>query len=906
MKKLILAAVLWAGWVITAPAAPVTPEAIMAFETLEAPVLSDNGEVVAYVGRPDRGDPVGYLRRGDGHTFTLPRAADPQLSADGAYALFVTPPALLERENADKKERKALKSGRLLVNSRSGMQLRFERVKSAQFSHDGRFLLVWHEADEATDAPGEEKAESDNEPAPTLGSRLMIRDLKRSLNKTFERVHHLEVAADGFGIAFSTATGESAGNGIYRLDSDLNPILVWQESSGVSGDLALSRDGRHLAFTWGDDAVPKRQREHRVAYYFDEDLQWQDLNHADYLVSGFSELTFSRDAERLFIGRQARRPEVRTPEPYADNKALRDSETLLAHRQVQVWHGDDERIKPNEQNRFDEEFKRQYQGVWHLDDDLFIQLTDPLVPDLQLADNTRYLLAHSDQLYRKMISWAGFYRDWYLVDLRTGQRRRLVEQTLEADEPSLSPHDEAVIWHVRGALKWHDIKANRTVTLGKGFADEDHDYPSPAPGYGMGPWLEPGQGALVYDKYDVFQARGGELTRLTEGRDRQEIFRVVESDPEARWAQSQVPLLLHRHNEVTREEGLARYTVATETMEPWLRGSQRYRFVTKAKGSDAALFTLERYDRYPDLQRSLGWQGQLEQVSHLGKQLETLDWGRAQRISWRSRKGEVLSGVVITPPGYDGSAPLPTIVYFYRFMSDRLHQFPQMALNHRPNFPWFASEGYAVFLPDVRFEIGHPGRSTADALIPGVETLIRMGITDPDAVGLQGHSWAGYQSAQLVTLTDMFKAVVTGAPVANMTSAYTGIRLGSGLGRQFQYEAGQSRIGRSLYEAPELYIENSPVFHAEKINTPMVIMFGDRDDAVPWEQGIELYLAMRRLSKPVVMLQYEDEPHHLKKYPNKLDYSLKMMAFFNHTLKGAPAPHWWRDGVPYSPEDPKE
>ncbi|MGL4615498.1 MAG: alpha/beta hydrolase family protein, partial [Shewanella sp.] len=214
-------------------------------------------------------------------------------------------------------------------------------------------------------------------------------------------------------------------------------------------------------------------------------------------------------------------------------------------------------------------------------------------------------------------------------------------------------------------------------------------------------------------------------------------------------------------------------------------------------------------------------------------------------------------------------------------------------------FAWYINNGYAVFLPDIRFDIGYPGASAVQALTSGVQKLIDMGIAQPNAIGLHGHSWSGYQTAFAITQTKLFSAAVAGAPVANMTSAYSGIRHGTGMARQFQYETGQSRIGESLYAAPQKYIENSPIFYVERIQTPLMIMFGDKDDAVPWEQGIELYLAMRRAGKEVVFLQYEDEPHHLKKYPNKLDYSIRMMEYFDHYLKGQPAPAWLSQGEAY-------
>lgn len=261
-----------------------------------------------------------------------------------------------------------------------------------------------------------------------------------------------------------------------------------------------------------------------------------------------------------------------------------------------------------------------------------------------------------------------------------------------------------------------------------------------------------------------------------------------------------------------------------------------------------------------------------------------------------------MQGLVIKPDNFEEGKPYPVLIYYYRFFSQRIHEFNDMVINHRPNFAYYVSNGYVLFLPDIRFEIGRPGFSATKCIVPGVQKLIDLGIAKPDGIALHGHSWSGYQTAFVVTQTDIFACAVAGAPVSNMTSAYSGIRWGSGLARQFQYEKTQSRIGVSLFENPMPYIENSPVFQADKINTPLLIQHGDVDEAVPWYQSIELYLAMRRLGKDCIFLHYKDEPHHLKKYPNKLDYSIKMKEFIDHHCKGTPAPDWITIGEPYSGE----
>ncbi|QIZ77048.1 alpha/beta hydrolase family protein [Ferrimonas lipolytica] len=892
------------GLATSVAAKPVTPDVVMNFASLKDPIISANGQTIAYVAQPDRGDPQGKLQRLGGNLFTLAGASKPMLSADGQFGLFELGPDLLTRENSKPKALKKLKSDRLLVDSQTGNKIRFERVKQAWFSHDGKVLVVLHEQPETVD---KDKSNDGVQANAKQGSALTVRDLTTGSSRVISQVWQVAVAEDKFGIAYSTRSEDNSNNGIFKLTADLKSETIVQQAGFVSGALTFTDDAELLGFTWGKAEQAKRQRTHKVGLYqFDEDLRWQELNHADFIVSGYSELSFSDDNQRLFIGRQARRPEFSKAADYADNTALQDMQQLQRKSGLVLWHGDDSAIKTREQHQFKDEFKRQYFGVWQLQSDDFVQLADPQLAELKISENKRYVLGWSDKLYQQMVSWAGFYRDWYLVDMTNGERRLLVTQSLAADEPTLAADDSAVAWYVRGQLYWHNVARNHTNKVADGFANEDHDYPSPAPSYGFGPWLSGNNGVVVYDKYDAYQLKGGDLIPLTQGRERQTIHRVVIEDEEQQWHDVSQPLVLHSVSELNRNESLLRLVLATKTITPWQQHPAMIRFVAKAKQSEQALYRIERYDQFPDLHLANGNFGNLEQVTFMGEQLTDLDWGQAKLVNWRDNNGKSLQGVVITPPGWDGNTPLPTVIYFYRFMSDRLHRFPQMAFNHRPNFPWFSSQGYAIFLPDIRFEVGHPGRSTADALLPGVDHLVQLGITDRAKVGLQGHSWAGYQSAQLVTQTDAFAGVITGAPVANMTSAYTGIRLGSGLGRQFQYEAGQSRIGQSLYRAPELYIENSPVFHTEKVNTPMVIMFGDKDDAVPWQQGIELYLAMRRLSKPVVMLQYQDEPHHLKKYPNKLDYSIKMMEFFDHTLKGKAAPQWWLNGQPWRQPDPKE
>jgi dipeptidyl aminopeptidase/acylaminoacyl peptidase len=175
--------------------------------------------------------------------------------------------------------------------------------------------------------------------------------------------------------------------------------------------------------------------------------------------------------------------------------------------------------------------------------------------------------------------------------------------------------------------------------------------------------------------------------------------------------------------------------------------------------------------------------------------------------------------------------------------------------------------------------------------------LAKYKFIDGKRMGLQGQSWGGYQSAQLITMTNRYKAAMAGAPVSNMFSAYGGIRWGSGMSRQFQYERTQSRIGYTIWERPDLYQLNSPIFHLPKVQTPLLIMHNDNDGAVPWYQGIELYMGLRRLQKPVWLFNYNGDEHNLMVESHRRDLSIRMRQFFDYYLMGAEMPEWMQSGV---------
>lgn len=909
---------------------PLTLTDIMHFESLEKPVIADKGQVIAVESAPDRGDSHVIVKNVlSQQSYQIAGGSDPLVNHDGRYVAVVVKPSLLTRETSDAKAKKKLKSDMVLLDTQTGTQTRFERVKEFVFSDDGKHLAIWFEADEESKKDAEPKtteklAEAGTQSPANIdkpkvdkfdqGRRFTLLSLEDQTKRIdVEQVtgYVFDKASRRLALAVNDITNKQHQLQLVDLNTHKKTVAFDSPSQQI-GALALAKNGRWLAFTQGKDSELPYGRSYQLSLV---DLQSGKISKIpespEWKLNRYTSLSFSLDSERLFFGRVPEVSQQLSLQKITEEKDLFDTNIVTGQRGLKVWHGDDPRIKPNEIKQYEDEQKRTYLAVLHLGSNNVVQLGDKTVPDVTISQHKRFMLASSDLPYRKMATWAGFYQDYYLVDINTGSKVPFLTQQPSDAEPTLSGNGKYVAYYQQGNVYLYDIAQDRRTNLTKSlkvsFADEDHDYPSSAPGYGFGPWLKNDAGFLVYDKYDVWQfnteSKAGFALTAGKGRTQKIQYRLeglVDNPDEPTELAYNATVLLHGYSDKTKADGFYQATLGEAGVKTLMQGEYKLTVLGCSKDGDTIVFSKERFDLFPDLYTASysAPQNAVKQTD-LDKQRQAFNWSQSELVHWTNGDGKPLDGVLIKPTNYQAGKRYPVLVYYYRFMTDRLHAFPQMNINHRPNFAWYINNGYAVFLPDIRFEIGYPGASSVQALTSGVQKLIEIGIADPDAIGLQGHSWSGYQTAFAITQTKMFKAAVAGAPVSNMTSAYSGIRHGTGIARQFQYETGQSRIGASLFAAPQKYIENSPVFYADRIQTPLMIMFGDKDDAVPWEQGVEMYLAMRRAGKEVVFLQYEDEPHHLKKYPNKLDYSIRMMQYFDHYLKGKPAPEWLSKGEAY-------
>lgn len=948
--------------VIRAQGRAMEVEDIMTFRKILDPDISRSGSLVSFEVSPDRGDGAVVVIDDHGEEqLRINRGTDPHLSGDDRWIkAHVHPP--FQEPISNSVEDDSL----VVIRTDRSDTLRFSGVKRAVISENSRWLVVLSspetigdEEDQANDK-GERTKAGGRFALYSLDARSLLRDSSvgapdeagekiqegaggqspsdddsrvnepqqsgtdATLPEYQKRRHYFEADdVDEFTIdSLSTqviysivdSTGED--NGLHMVDlaaDSLTSRRIHRQKNAVYDGFSWHEPDRRLAFLFSREDDYGNPSPSALNVWDGEDEQLEQIipaNHfsGDRVLPLHSILTWSADGDRLFFGWQ----------PYSmyhhslyreeeQQFAVTDRDTILEGTEVDIWHGDDPLIKSHEKQTWQERRDHTYLVVYHFDRNQLVELADEQVPYVSPVDNDRYLLGRNPRPYRKSITWDGQYSDYYLIDLRDGSRREIVDR-LRSTTISLSPGGRYVLFYEFGNWQLYDGDRNTirniTESIDVSFADEDHDYPYPAPGYGMAGWVEGDRAVLVYDKFDIWQidTRSDQALNLTgnQGRGQQKRFRVVPADPDKDSFQRNEHLLIRSFGERDKDYGFYGIRIGREGVERFVEGPYRYRFVAQSLAGDRLLYTRESYREFPDLWISDRRFRESEKLTRINPKISEFDWGEARLVRWRDLDGENLEGVLITPEDYREGDRLPVLVYFYEQFSQRLHHFNEQVINHRPGFPFYVSNGYAVFLPDVRYEIGIPGYSATRSIVPGVQKLIDMEVANPNAIGLHGHSWSGYQAAFMATQTDIFSAVVAGAPVSNMTSAYSGIRRGSGRARQFQYEQTQSRIGGSLWGKRDQYIENSPVFYADRIDTPMLIMFGDEDEAVPWEQGIEMYLAMRRLRKDVIFLQYRDEPHHPQKYANKLDYFLRMKEYLDHHLKGEPAADWIEEGVPYT------
>lgn len=584
------------------------------------------------------------------------------------------------------------------------------------------------------------------------------------------------------------------------------------------------------------------------------------------------------------------------------------ADSLADKAVVDLWHWRDTRPQPMQRVQAGQDRNRSYPAVWHVASRQMRVLGSDSLPNLQLSDDGRTGVAVTNVPYQLDAIAGEGGNDVHVVNTVTGARRKVATRIRGSGQ--LSPGARYVVWWEEKAWRVHDIAADRTRDVtsmipGVSFERETHDTPGDPTPWGVGGWTTNDARVLIYDRYDVWEVDPTGATparNLTDGVGRREnlTFRLVDLEPDERAHDPAKPLLLRTFDNGTKASGLYRDRVGVAAApERVLMALKSWPVLQKARKAEQYLVARADYREYPDL-----WTGpsfeRLERITNAMPEQSQYRWGNVELVKWLNTDGVPMEGLLYTPEGFDASRQYPMLVYFYEQLSDGLHNYTRPAGRNIINPVVYTSLGYVVFMPNIHYTPGYPGPSAVKSIVPGVQSLIAKGFVDPKRIGIGGQSWGGYQTAYIITQTNLFAAAVPNATVVNMTSAYGGIRWDSGVERAIvNYERGQSRIGGSLWEYPERYVENSPLFYLDRVTTPVLFMANDNDGAVPWYQGIEFFVAMRRLGKEAYMLNYNGDAHNPRKYANQKDIDRRMQEFFGAKLLGQPEPEWMKRGIPF-------
>ncbi len=855
-------------------------------------------------------------------------------SSDSRTLVFSTFPSKADTDKAKKEKKTAAqmpKGGMVIVDLASGKTTRVDRVKRFQMPEKAAgYLAYLREAPEPGAGQPQQPAkenlgdEADQRGGrggrgggggtgarPEFGTDLVLRNLADSSERTFSDVAEFTFSEDGKQLVYAVSAHDTSKNGVFaaRPGAADSPAALL-DGKGKYLKLTWDENQTQLAFLSDRDDASSKQPKFKL-YRWDRQAAAATILASaetpgfrkEFVISDKGTLAFSRDGSRVFFACAPPPPEKK---PEAEDDPTEEKAV------VDLWSYKDDYIQPIQKVRAARDRDRTFTAAYLIPEKKVVQLGDAEVADVTSSESPQWVLGADDREYRRLADYDERYSDAWLIDATTGERKLISKKNHGA--VSWSPNGRYLLSF--NGKDWETISVpdgktvNLTANLPGKFFNEDVDTPSTPGAYGVAGWAKDGKSVLLYDRYDIWRmspdGTGAKNATAGYGRAHDLRLRYVRTEaenPRERWIDLSKPAMLQAESLKNFDTGLFRSSLDGTEPKQLVMAAKSLSAPVKAKDADVYLLTEQTFNEFPDLLTTDGTFKELRKVSDANPQKSKLLWGTSELVHYKNADGVPLLAALYKPENFDPHKKYPMMVYIYEKLAQNVNRFVNPAPGTNINISYYVSNGYLVLTPDIVYTIGYPGQSALKCVLPAIEAVVDQGIVDEKAIGIQGHSWGGYQIAYMVTQTNRFRAVAAGAPVVNMIAAYDGIRWGTGLTRQFQYEHTQSRIGGSIWQYPTRFIENSPIFWADRVQTPVMILQNDGDDAVPWYQGLEFFLALRRLGKEVYLFNYNGQPHGIRDRADQKDYAIRLQQYFDHFLKGAPAPDWMEKGVPYLERD---
>jgi dipeptidyl aminopeptidase/acylaminoacyl peptidase len=508
-----------------------------------------------------------------------------------------------------------------------------------------------------------------------------------------------------------------------------------------------------------------------------------------------------------------------------------------------------------------------------------------------------------------------------------GHKNMVLENKFSITEPRLSPDENFVIWFDPDSLSYfsYEVSSGLIKNISKNvslplFDTEAIKLGKTSVSFDIAGWGFPDHSVYLYSNYDIWKVdlRGIDYPlNITKyyGTRNQIVFSIINLVPGAnRTIKPKENLLLSGYDMTTKSNGFwetinsAGRDPVMKTMDAYSyfigRTATRYPHATgfipmKAKNANTFMVQGMSADRFPNLYVTNNFLS-YKQISQVYPEND-YNWLKAQLITWRMTDGNLSQGILYTPENFDSTKKYPLIFNYYEQRSDQLHQYllPEYS-GANMNIPFYVSNGYLVFVPDIHYHQGHNGYAVLNAVVSATEYLSKFPWVDSTKIGLQGHSFGGWETNFLITHSNRFAAACSAAGVSDLVSAYD--QDNGDIHQQYAEITSQGSpfgVGVTPWTRQDLYIENSPIFYVGNVTTPLLIIGGDQDKAAPLTQGMEMFLSLRRAGKRVWLLQYENG-NHILLGNNAIDYTLRMKQFFDYYLKGSPPPKWMTQGIPAS------
>ncbi|MFC1554771.1 prolyl oligopeptidase family serine peptidase [candidate division KSB1 bacterium] len=885
----ILCAILFAYSLIFAQDAankkPIAIEDYVLWRSVGSTSISDDGNWICYSFSRENVDDTLYVKNlNDDKIFDIPNGSRPQFSDDGKWVAYM---ANLPTKEADKlrEAKKPVTSKVQLLDLEKGDKLTWDNASSFTFSKNSGFFAV-------------KKIKSDPD-AAHKGTDLILRNLKTGLEQHIGSVNQFTFNKPGKVLAYTVDTADKNGNGLYVifLDNGIPTPLDYDNLEYVS--LTWEEDGKALAVLKGNKKEGFREKENilvavkgfetgttsKIVYDPKEPHDFPK----DMVISEKGSISWTEDLNKLFFAVKEQTktpPKKKDPEPVAD---------------VDIWHWNDDRIQSVQKAQATRDQNVTYLAVIDLNTKKFIKLTDKKMKSISITRNGKWGVGTDNSKY--ISDWEERRADYYRVNTSTGERTLMFEE--QGRTLGFSPDSKHYLYWKDGQI-WDyvidlDKKVNLTASADVSFEDVTDDHIGTVPPYGVTGWTKDGSNVILTHRYDLYMQPldGTKAVNLTGGLGTQEEirFRYVNLDREERFIDMTKPMMLTAYGQWTKKAGF--YELNQGSLEKLIYEDKKFGRITKSKNTDKFLFTISTFKDFPDYYVSDKKFSFPKRVTDANPQQANFRWGHRILFDFENSNGVRLQGTLAIPDDYKEGQKLPMVVNFYEKYSQNLHNYYSPRYASAVNFSAFVSNGYLIMQPDIHFNGRTSHTDMLECVEAAVQKVIDMGYADPKRIGLHGHSYSGGGSAFISTRSTMFAAIAAGAAPINLISEFNEIWKGSGMNNH-QYDIyGQGRYGTNPYDDFDLYVEQSPISHVRTMNTPLLYLHGTDDLTVEWLQGLEFYNGLRFNKKNVIFLSYPGAGHGLRKFENRKDFTIRITQFFEHHLKGKPAPEWITHGQTY-------